>query len=98
VILNLFKQSVPLRRGVRRLNVNPWFDIYIERTIIIDRNLAHRAWGSHKTAESWELYKRFHNRVHCLVRWAKRSYMGWFLDPSLPPKTLWKNLDSIGVH
>jgi hypothetical protein len=24
--------------------------------------------------------------------------MGWFLDPSLPPKTLWRNFDSIGVR
>jgi hypothetical protein len=28
-ILNLFEQSFPLRRGVRRPNVNPWFDMYI---------------------------------------------------------------------
>jgi hypothetical protein len=96
-ILNLFEQSVPLCRGVRRPNVNPWFDIYIEQAII-DRNLAHRAWRSHGTAESWELYKRFWNRVHCIVRQAKRSYMGRFLDPTLPPKILWKNLDSIGVR
>jgi hypothetical protein len=77
--------------------VNPWFDIYIERAII-DRNLAHRAWRSHGTAESWELYKWFRNRVHYLVRQVKRSYMGRFLDFSLPPKILWKNLDCIGVH
>jgi hypothetical protein len=50
-ILNLFEQSFPLRRGVRRPNVNPWFDMYIEQAII-DRNLAHRAWRSHGTAES----------------------------------------------
>jgi hypothetical protein len=36
--------------------------------------------------------------VHCLVKQAKRSYMGRFFDPSLPPKTLWKNLDSMGVR
>jgi hypothetical protein len=35
--------------------VNLWFEIYIDRAII-DRNLAHRAWRSHRTAESWELY------------------------------------------
>jgi hypothetical protein len=28
-ILNFFEQSVPLRKGVPRPNVNPWFDIYI---------------------------------------------------------------------
>jgi hypothetical protein len=52
VIFNLLEQSVPLRRP----NLNPWFDIYIyiERAII-DRNLAHRAWISYRTAESWEL-------------------------------------------
>jgi hypothetical protein len=42
-ILILFEQSVCLRRGVRRPNVNPWFDICIERAII-DHNLAPRAW------------------------------------------------------
>jgi hypothetical protein len=36
--------------------------------------------------------------MHCLVRQAKRSYISRFLDPSLPPQTLWKNLDSIGVR
>jgi hypothetical protein len=41
-----------------------------------------------------ELYKRFRNRVHYLVRQAKRR----FLDLSLSPKILWKNLDSIGVR
>jgi hypothetical protein len=28
-ILNLFEQSVPLRRGIPRSNVNPCFYIYI---------------------------------------------------------------------
>jgi hypothetical protein len=51
-ILNLFEQSVPLGRGIPRLNVNPWFDIYIERAII-DRDLAHGAWRSHGTADIW---------------------------------------------
>jgi hypothetical protein len=83
----VLNQSILLGRGVRRPYVNPWFDIYIERAII-DRTLAHRAWRSHGTAESWELYKRFRNRVHCLVRQAKRSYMGRFLNPSLPPTIL----------
>jgi hypothetical protein len=77
--------------------VNLWFNIYIKRAII-DRKLAHRAWRPHDTTKSWEVYKRFRNRVHCLVRRAKQSYMGWFLDPSLALKTLWKNLDSIGVR
>jgi hypothetical protein len=63
-ILNLFKQSVPLRRSVRRPNVNLCFDIYVERAIT-DRNLAQRAWRSHGTAESWELYNQFRNMVHC---------------------------------
>jgi hypothetical protein len=49
-ILNLFEQSVPLRRGVRRPNVNPWFNIYIERAII-DRNLAHLANARRATAQ-----------------------------------------------
>jgi hypothetical protein len=75
-ILYLFEQSVSLRRGVRRPNVNSWFK-HIEQAII-DRNLAHRAWRSHGTAESWELYKRFQNRVHYLVKQAKRSYRGRF--------------------
>jgi hypothetical protein len=95
-ILNLFEWSVPLYTGVRRPNVNPRFDIYIERAII-DRNFVNWAWRFHGTAESWELYKRFRNRVHCLVKQAERSYMGRFLNLSLPHKILWKNLDSIGV-
>jgi hypothetical protein len=32
------------------------------------------------------------------VRKAKRLYMGRFLDPRQPVKTLWQNLESVGVE
>jgi hypothetical protein len=32
------------------------------------------------------------------VRTAKRNYMGRLLNPNLPVKNLWRNLDSIGIR
>jgi hypothetical protein len=32
-----------------------------------------------------------------MVREAKRIYMKIFLDPNLPPKPLWRNLDVVGA-
>jgi hypothetical protein len=32
-----------------------------------------------------------------MVREAKRSYMKRYLNPNLPPKNLWRNLDEIGA-
>jgi hypothetical protein len=53
-IPDLFEKSVPLRRAVRRPNVNPWF----ARLTVLANFIGLRGVGS------W----RFRNRVHCLVR------------------------------
>jgi hypothetical protein len=57
-----------------------------------------RFWRSYRTLKLQEIYKLCRNRVNCLVRQAKREYMTTFLSPTLPVKTLWKNLYSLGVR
>jgi hypothetical protein len=75
--------------------VNPWYNAFVEKAIV-DRDMAFRFWRSYRTLELQEIYKRWRNRVHCLVRQAKREYMATFLSLTLPAKTLWKDLDSFG--
>jgi hypothetical protein len=77
--------------------VNPWYNAFVEKAIV-DRDMAFRFWRSYRTLELQEIYKRWDNRVHCLVRQAKREYMATFLSLTLPAKTLWKDLDSFGVN
>jgi hypothetical protein len=84
-------------KGRPRSAVNPLYNAVIEMTII-DRNLAHRYWRSYRTPKLWEIYKRLRNRVHHLVRLAKSTYMETFLGTGLPSGTLWKNLESVGLH
>jgi hypothetical protein len=93
----LFGLYVLLRRETPKSRINPWYNVYIERAII-DRNLAYRMWLSNRTDELRNLYRSFRNRVHTLVRTAKRNYMGRLLNPNLPDKSLWRNLDFIGLR
>jgi hypothetical protein len=97
VIRDLFVRHVSLRRGRPRSAVNPWYNAVIEKTFI-DRNLAHRYWRSYRTPELWEIYERLRNRVHHLVQLAKRTYMETCLGAGLLSRTLWRNLESVGLH
>jgi hypothetical protein len=67
--------------------VNPWYNAFVEKAIV-DRDMAFRFWRPYSTLELQEIYKRCRNRVHCLVRQAKREYVATFLSPPLPAKTL----------
>jgi Reverse transcriptase (RNA-dependent DNA polymerase) len=96
IILWLFDQNVPLRKFVKRDPVNPWFTHDIERAII-ERNIAYRVWRRRKTTADRERYKAQRKHVNYLTRAAKRLFMRHHLDPNLPPKTLWRNLDSVGA-
>jgi hypothetical protein len=51
----------------------------------VERNIAYGIW------------RNLRRKVTNLARQAKRRYMYRFLNPSLPSKVLWKNLESIGV-
>jgi hypothetical protein len=95
ITLWLLDLHAPLRSYVRRDPVNPWF-IDIERAII-ERNIAYRVWRGRKPAVDREKYKTLRKRVNNLTREAKHLYMKRYLDPNLPTKTLWRNLDSVGA-
>jgi Reverse transcriptase (RNA-dependent DNA polymerase)/Endonuclease-reverse transcriptase len=97
VIMRLFDGHVPVRRGRQRSNINPWFNSEIELAIV-NRDLAYRSWRVGRTTQLREIYRRFRNSVKTLVRRAKRGYMSRFLDPSLPSRTLYRNLDTIGIR
>jgi hypothetical protein len=97
VVSDLFLKHVPLKRGRRKSSVNPWFNVHIQKAII-DRNIAYRTWRVERTEEFQNVYKYLRRKVHSLVRTAKRNYMSKFLDPKLPSKTLWKNLDVLGIQ
>jgi hypothetical protein len=58
---------------------------------MIDRDLAYRIWWSNRTDELRNLYRSFRNRVHTLVRTAKRNCMERVLNLNLPVKTLWRS-------
>jgi hypothetical protein len=96
-VSNLFSRHVPLKKGRHKPTINPWFNIHIEKAII-DRNVTYRTWRVERTDELRNLYKCLRRRVHSLVKTAKREYMKKFLNPKLPSKTLWKNLDSLGIR
>jgi hypothetical protein len=97
VVSGLFSRHVPLKRGRRAPRVNPWFNVHIQKAII-DRNIAFRTWRIERTDEIYNIYKFLRKQVHSLVREAKREYMSKFLNPNLPSKTLWKNLDVLGIR
>jgi hypothetical protein len=64
---------------------------------MIERNIAYRVWRRRKTVADRERYKTLRKRVNYLEREAKRLYMKRYLNPNLPTKTLWRNLDSVGA-
>jgi hypothetical protein len=96
-VSDLFSKHVPLKRGRRRSSINPWFNVHIQKAII-DRNIVYRTWRIERTDEIHNVYKYLRRKVHSLVRAAKRDYMSKFLNPNLPSKTLWKNLDVLGIR
>jgi hypothetical protein len=86
----------PVRRYVRKDPVNPWFTIDTKRAML-EKTIAYRVWRRKKTTLDRERYKAQRKRVNYLTREAKRLYMKRYLDPNLPTKTLWWNLDSVGA-
>jgi hypothetical protein len=54
-------------------------------------------WSRRKTAADRQRYKTLRKQVNYLTREAKRLYMKRYLNPNLPTKTLWGNLDSVGA-
>jgi hypothetical protein len=96
IVLWLLDLHAPLRRFVKKDVTNPWYSFDIERAIV-ERNIAYRVWKRRRTVADRERYKVQRRQVNFLVREAKRQYMKKFLDPSLPSRLLWRNLDKIGA-
>jgi Reverse transcriptase (RNA-dependent DNA polymerase) len=96
IIIWLLNLHAPLRKYVKKDPVNPWFTFDVEKAVI-ERNIAYRVWKRRKTISDRNRYKDLRRRVHYLIRQAKRSYMSRFLNPNLPSKTLWRNLEAVGA-
>jgi hypothetical protein len=72
-------------------DVNP-FTFDVEKALV-ERNIAYRVWKRRKTAAYRTRYKELRRQVNYLMRKSKKR----FLDPNLPAKKLWRNLDSVGM-
>jgi hypothetical protein len=95
-ILLLFDNHVRLKRSCPISRVNPWFNGAIERAMR-ERDICYAVWKARKNDEDKARLKEIRRTVTRLIKNAKRSYMTKFLNPSLPSKTLWKNLKLIGA-
>jgi len=62
-----------------------------------ERDIAYRVWRHTKTDDNRRRFREANKKVKNLVRRGERDYNKRFLDPSLPPKTLWRNLKQDGV-
>jgi hypothetical protein len=96
IVLWLLDLHAPLRRYIKKDDVNPWFTFDIERAMV-ERDIAYRVWRRRRRDQDRNRYKEQRKRVNYMVREAKRSYMKRYLNPNLPPKNLWRNLDEIGA-
>jgi Reverse transcriptase (RNA-dependent DNA polymerase) len=93
----LLDLHAPLRKYIKKdEGANPWFTFNIEKAMV-ERNIAYRVWKIRRTDHDRNRYKEQRKRVNYMVREAKRMYMKRHLDPNLPPKKLWRNLDKIGA-
>jgi hypothetical protein len=96
IVLWLLGLHAPLRKYIKRDPVNPWFTFDIEKAVI-ERNIAYKVWKVRKTTTDRDRYKEQRRRVNYLIREAKRAYMRRYLDPKLPARKLWRNLDTVGA-
>jgi hypothetical protein len=60
-------------------------------------DIAHRTWSNQKTVANRSRFIILIKKARNLVREAKRNYTHRLLDPKLPFKVLWRNLDEMGV-
>jgi len=74
----------------------PWFTHEVSNAIKI-RGKLHNRWRRNPTDHNWAEYRTARNRATLITNHAKRAYYESRLNSSLPPKTLWKNLKSVGV-
>jgi Reverse transcriptase (RNA-dependent DNA polymerase) len=95
-IISLFEHHVRLKKSKPVNQVNPWFNEAIKRAMR-ERDISYAVWKARRTNEDKTRLKLTRRMVTRLIKNAKRSYMAKFLNPSLPPEILWKNLKTIGA-
>jgi hypothetical protein len=93
IIMWLLELLAPLRKYIW-YRCEPTFDV---EKAMIERNIAYRIWKRRNTAANRTRYKELRRQVNYLVRKSKRLYMKRFLDPNLPAKKLWRNLNIVGM-
>jgi len=98
LIISLFQAHVPLKISRPKNRENPWLNFEI-KSAMAERDIAYRIWRQDRENEEKKSLLRFlRKKVRSLVRSEKRRQTQKRVDPRLPPKTLWRNLDEIGVR
>lgn len=98
IIISLFQAHVPLKIFYPKDEANPWLNFEIA-SAMTERDIAYRIWSNDKRNDAKkEHLKMLRKTVRSLVRSAKRRAQVGRLDPSLPSKKLWRNLDEVGVR
>jgi hypothetical protein len=85
IIMWLLELHAPLRRYIISNDVNPWLDV---EKAMIEGNIAYRVWRDERLPQTEQDLRNYDG---------KSTFMKRFLDPNLPAKTLWRNLDSVGM-
>jgi hypothetical protein len=96
IMLWLLDLHGPLCSYVVKTDVNPWYNIDVERAMIA-RDIAYQVWKRRRTAADRIRYKEQCPQVNYLVQKANRLNMGRFLSPDQPPKKLWRYLGTMEV-
>ncbi|KAL9699178.1 hypothetical protein quinque_002619 [Culex quinquefasciatus] len=98
-VKRIHDQCIPLRTCSNRKKFNPWFNNDIKRSIL-ERDMAYDDWRrappDRKTLAHLR-YKTLRNKTNTLIDKAKSQYTTRFLDSTIPTKTLWKRVRSVGA-
>ncbi|KAL1396538.1 hypothetical protein pipiens_002661, partial [Culex pipiens pipiens] len=98
-VKRIHDQCIPLRTCSNRKKLNPWYNNEIKRSML-ERDMAYDDWRrappERKTLAHLR-YKTLRNKTNALVDRAKSQHTTRFLDSTLPAKTLWKRVRSIGA-
>jgi hypothetical protein len=97
IIISLFQAHVPLKHFYQIDEANPWLTFEIT-SAMTERDIAYRIWRNDKrNNDKLVRLQSLRKTVRSMVRSAKRRRETSRLDPTLSSKTLWKNLNDVGV-
>lgn len=95
-VMELFDLFVPLKTLRIKLSKPEWFASNIVEAIRL-RNKAYSRWTRYRSDSTWNEYALLRNKVTTLKRNSKRVFASKKLDPKLPPRLFWKNLNKLGI-